>query len=130
MKKTIAISILATALLGAGFVAGCEEEAAEESAAAAESAEGATQAKRVEVDVHGTGYDPDSIQATAGQPLTLVFTRSTEEGCGDVLAIPDYDVEKDLPLNQPVEVTITPEDSGEIAFTCGMNMYKGRIVVN
>jgi len=84
---------------------------------------------RVEIEVNASGYDPAQVQATAGQPLTLVFTRTTDEGCGQELAIPAHDIRRRLPLNEPVEVTITPAEAGELRFTCGMDMYDGAIVV-
>jgi plastocyanin domain-containing protein len=79
--------------------------------------------------VSNKGYDPSRVQAKAGQPLTLVFTRTTDQGCGDELVIADHDIQRDLPLNQPVEVTFTPNTAGEITFTCGMGMYDGKVVV-
>lgn len=85
-------------------------------------------ARRVAITVNASGYDPAEVRATAGEPITLVFTRVTDEGCGEVLAIPAHDIRRDLPLNQPVEVTITPA-TGRIRFTCGMDMYDGALVV-
>ena len=38
------------------------------------------------------------------------------------------DIKKPLPLNQPVVVEFTPKAAGDIAFTCGMNMFKGKVV--
>jgi plastocyanin domain-containing protein len=34
-----------------------------------------------------------------------------------------------LPLNEPVTIEFTPEEAGEVAFACGMNMLKGVVVV-
>jgi plastocyanin domain-containing protein len=34
-----------------------------------------------------------------------------------------------LPLNAPVDVKVTAPPSGELAFACPMNMYRGAIVV-
>jgi plastocyanin domain-containing protein len=84
----------------------------------------------IAVEVSSKGYDPSRVQAKAGQPLTLVFTRTTDQGCGDELVIADHDIERDLPLNEPVEVTFTPKQAGEVKFTCGMGMYDGKVVVN
>jgi plastocyanin domain-containing protein len=80
------------------------------------------------IEVDAQGYHPDRIEARAGEPVTLVFTRTTEQGCGGELVIPDHDIERDLPVNEPVEVTFTPA-AGEVSFTCGMGMYQGAVVV-
>jgi plastocyanin domain-containing protein len=38
-------------------------------------------------------------------------------------------VSADLPIGQPVELTLTPNEAGEHAFTCQMQMYRGTLVV-
>ena len=73
-------------------------------------------------------YTPAEATAAAGQPVRLVFTRTTDEGCGQQLVFPDLDIRRDLPLNEPVAVDITMPASGRVAFTCGMAMYQGAIV--
>ena len=85
--------------------------------------------RRVEISVGASGYAPNEVEATAGEPLTLVFTSTTDEGCGQQLAITAHDIERELPLNEPVAVTITPSEAGRLRFACGMDMYDGTIVV-
>lgn len=83
---------------------------------------------RVAVTVDGEGYHPATIRATPGRPLTLVFTRNTDETCGQQLVFPSLNIRRDLPLNRPVEVSLNAPASGSLAFTCGMNMYQGAVV--
>lgn len=120
MKKLSMFAVLALSL----SLAACGEE---EPAGTTPTAE--PEGQRVEVSVGASGYTPSQVQATAGQPLTLVFTRTTDEGCGQELVIASQDIRRDLPLNEPVEVTFTPTEAGELRFTCGMDMYDGAIVV-
>lgn len=84
---------------------------------------------RVAVTVDGEGYHPATIRAAAGRPLTLVFTRTTDETCGQQVVFPSMNLRRDLPLNRPVEVTLTAPATGSVGFTCGMNMYQGSVVV-
>ena len=84
----------------------------------------------VEVTVDGAGFHPDRISAKAGTPVTLALTRTTDETCGTEIVVPSLGVEKKLPLNERVELTVTPTEKGEIAFACGMDMLKGTIVVD
>lgn len=86
-------------------------------------------ARRVAIEVGPDGYDPSEIEAHVGEPLTLVVTRTSDEGCGEVLVIAAHDVERELPLDEPVEITITPARPGRLRFSCGMDMYDGAIVV-
>ncbi|MDH5491566.1 MAG: cupredoxin domain-containing protein [Myxococcales bacterium] len=121
MKTLIpTLALLGAALLTSGC--GGEETTATPGASAA--------TQRVQVSVNGLGYEPSRVQATAGQPITLVFTRTSDEGCGDKLVIASHEIERDLPLNEPVEVTLTPTEAGQIRFSCAMDMYDGAIVVN
>lgn len=85
--------------------------------------------RRVEVEVGATGYTPASIDAVAGEPLALAFRRTTDDGCGEELVFPDHDIRRDLPLNEEVVVELTPASGDSIRFTCGMDMYRGSIVV-
>ena len=84
---------------------------------------------RVPVRVDGEGYHPATIRARAGQAITLVFTRTTDETCGQQLVFPTQNIRRDLPLNQAVEVPVTVPATGSLAFTCGMNMYRGQLAV-
>lgn len=88
-----------------------------------------THGRSVEVEVGAHGYTPSEVTATAGEALHLVFRRTTDEGCGQELVLPDLDVRRDLPLNEPVAVDVTMPASGSLAFTCGMGMYQGALVV-
>ena len=84
--------------------------------------------RTVAIEVGARGYTPAEVAATAGEPLRLVFTRTTDRGCGQQLVFPTLDIRKDLPLNEAVPVDITMPASGSVAFTCGMAMYKGHVV--
>lgn len=82
----------------------------------------------IAVTVDGAGYHPAEIKAPAGKSAHLVFTRTSDAGCGQQLVFPTLDIRKDLPLNEAVPVDITMPASGSVAFTCGMAMYKGHVV--
>lgn len=85
-------------------------------------------ARTVAIDV-GREYTPAEVTASPGEPLHLVFTRTTDEGCGQQLVFPELDIRRDLPLDVPVAVDVTAPASGRLGFTCGMDMYRGAVVV-
>jgi plastocyanin domain-containing protein len=85
--------------------------------------------RTVEVEVGAHGYTPSEVTATAGEDLHLVFRRTTDEGCGQEVVFPTLDLRRELPLDQPVSVDVTMPASGSLAFTCGMGMYQGAVVV-
>ena len=87
---------------------------------------------RIEVSVTKRGFDPDSITVPANQPVTLVFTRKTDETCTKsvVLTLDDgKKIERALPLDKPVEIAMTFPKAGKLGYSCSMDMAKGVIVV-
>ncbi|MEO8182409.1 MAG: cupredoxin domain-containing protein [Deltaproteobacteria bacterium] len=84
---------------------------------------------RIAVTVDGQGYRPASVKAPAGQAIELEFTRTTDQTCGKEVVFPSLNIRRDLPLNQPVTVPLTMPASGSLAFTCGMDMFRGSVVV-
>lgn len=89
---------------------------------------GAGGMQEVDVTVRG-GYQPSSIVVKAGRPLRLNFTRRESTLCGEEVVLPEFGRRAHLPENQTVPLEIVPQEPGEYEFTCGMNMYKGRLIV-
>jgi len=86
--------------------------------------------RTVKIKVDKNGFSPSSIDAEAGHKLNLVFTRASDSNCGRVVVFPKQKIRKSLPVGKAVVVSITPTESGQINFACGMGMYKGSIVVS
>lgn len=82
-----------------------------------------------QVAVTEKGFEPSSITVRPNVPARITFTRKTDATCATEVVIPEYNITRDLPLNRPVTVEFTPKTAGEITFACGMNMLKGKIVV-
>lgn len=89
---------------------------------------GAGDVRVVDVTVKG-GYQPASILAEAGRTLRLNFTRREATPCGEEVVLPEFGRRAHLPEGTPVAVEVTPAKPGVYEFTCGMNMYKGKIIV-
>jgi len=85
--------------------------------------------QRETIRITSTGYSPSSIRLRRGIKATLTFIRSTEQTCGTELRIPAYAISRSLPLNENVSVSFTPSKSGRFKITCGMDMFRGTIVV-
>jgi plastocyanin domain-containing protein len=82
----------------------------------------------VSIKVDG-GYSPSTIQVSKGKPVTLKIFRTDPSDCLDTLVIPQWGINRPLPLNRETTITFTPEEVGEFPFRCGMNMFHGKIVV-
>jgi len=81
----------------------------------------------VDVVVKG-GYQPAAIMVKAGQQVRLNFTRREASTCSEEVVIPDFGKRAYLPENLSVPIEVMPEKPGEYAFTCGMNMYRGKLI--
>ena len=83
--------------------------------------------RRIDVMASINGYNPERIAGKPGEKLMLVFTRTIEGECLAQLKTPDGKL-IELPMNKPVEVAVTVPQTGELAFACGMDMFKGTVV--
>jgi plastocyanin domain-containing protein len=88
------------------------------------------QVQEATIKVTEKGYEPNELRLLLGVPARVTFVRETEATCGTEVVLPEYDIERKLPLNEPVVIEFTPEKSGEFGFACGMNMVKGKLVVS
>jgi plastocyanin domain-containing protein len=87
---------------------------------------------RIEIAVTKRGFDPDNISVPAQKPVTLVFTRKTDATCTKSVVLTMDDgkkVERELPLDKPVEIAVTFPKAGKLTYACSMDMVKGIIVV-
>jgi len=82
----------------------------------------------LEIKVEG-GYTPEIISLKKGKLATLTFLRKDPSSCLEEVVIPDFHIRKGLPLGQKVAIPLTPQVAGEFAFSCGMGMYHGKIIV-
>ena len=88
---------------------------------------GASGAQEVDVTVKG-GYQPASIIVAAGRPVRLNFTRREASTCGEEVVLPSFGKRAHLPQDETVTVEVLPAEPGEYEFTCGMNMYRGKLI--
>ncbi|MFD1486210.1 cupredoxin domain-containing protein [Lacticaseibacillus baoqingensis] len=85
--------------------------------------------QKVNVTVAG-GYQPAVVNLRQGIPAEITFTRTSDAGCLDVVHSKDFDFETELPLDQPQTVTIDTAKAGEFGFSCGMDMFHGKVVIS
>ena len=84
--------------------------------------------QEVKVTVMG-GYDPDVIVVKQGQPVRLDFYRDETASCSEKVVLGDFGIVRDLPAFKTTSIEFTPDKSGEFTFACGMNMMRGKLVV-
>lgn len=132
--RSLSPLVVTLVVLAAPF--GCKKEdkpgepkaAAKPSVSAPASVEGVV-GRRIDVVADENGYTPSEITVKKGEKATLVFLRTTDKTCATEVVFPELDVKKELPLNQPVVFVLPTDQDRKLAFACGMNMFKGAVVV-
>jgi plastocyanin domain-containing protein len=84
--------------------------------------------QEIKVTVKG-GYAPDVIVVKTGQPVRLNFYRDETAACSEQIIFGDFGIARDLPAFKTTPVEFTPDKTGEFTFTCGMNMMRGKLIV-
>jgi heme/copper-type cytochrome/quinol oxidase subunit 2 len=86
-------------------------------------------APKVKMEVTPTGYTPNEIHVKKGVPVILEIHNPLKDSCLSTFIIPDFNINENLKVNETTKVTFTPSETGEYTFSCGMNMYGGKIIV-
>jgi plastocyanin domain-containing protein len=89
---------------------------------------GSSGVQEIKVTVKG-GYSPDVIVVKQGQPVRLDFYRDETSGCSEQVIFGDFGIARDLPAYKTTPIAFTPNKAGEFTFTCGMNMLRGKLIV-
>ncbi len=112
--------------LGMGlFIGGCSGDQLDKMPTTALEEEDGTQHLEIMIN---HGYQPNLIEAKAGYPLELTFTRKeTTESCARDLVVPTASYEGTIPNGESVVVHVPAQEAGEYPFYCSMNMMKGVI---
>ena len=75
------------------------------------------------------GYNPSRIIIRNNQPTTLNFIRKDGNPCLEEVVLSGFKIKKYLPLGKKVPIIIKPTKAATFPFSCGMNMFHGKIIV-
>ena len=116
-------TVLLSCFVASAMLAGCQNASASETrgSAAAKAPTGS-----VRVEVGSEGFRPSLV--VVGPERRIVFHRTVEATCATAVVFPSLGIQKELPLKTDVVVDVPPSVHGEIAFQCGMGMYRGMAV--
>ncbi|MFH0951105.1 MAG: cupredoxin domain-containing protein, partial [bacterium] len=83
----------------------------------------------VKMTLDGRGYRPDILYVKQGVPVKWIIDVDRVRGCTrDIILQGNYNIKKSLVAGQNI-IEFTPQDIGEIPFSCGMEMIWGKFVV-
>ena len=92
------------------------------------AAVGESGVQEIKVTVKG-GYSPDVIVVKQGQPVRLDFYRDETASCSEEVVFGDFGIARQLPAFRTTPIEFTPDKAGEFTFACGMNMMRGKLIV-
>jgi len=81
------------------------------------------------MEVTPTGYSPNVIRVKKGVKVELEIHNPLENSCLSTLSMPDFNINNVNLKVGTTTLTFTPSNMGEYTFSCGMNMFHGKIIV-
>ena len=121
-NKIIVFAVIAGIFLFAGTETFAQRKASSQKPVA-------KKVQNVRISLTEKGYQPETFRLKRGVPARVTFIRKTEDECGREIVIPAYNIRRERPLNQPVTVSIMPRKAGSFSFMCGMDMLRGKVIV-
>lgn len=85
--------------------------------------------QNVDMTINSKGYSPNFIVVKKGQRVKLNLKAVDAYNCASAFRIPALGIAKNLQPNSTESIEFTPQNAGQIVFTCSMGMYKGVIEV-
>jgi heme/copper-type cytochrome/quinol oxidase subunit 2 len=84
----------------------------------------------VKMKVTTQGYTPNVIRVKKGVPVELEINNPLDSSnCISTFMIPDFNINNVNLRTGTTKLTFTPDKSGEYMFSCGMQMFKGTVIV-
>lgn len=84
----------------------------------------------VYTDVTGHGYEPNLAYIPPHTPIRWVFNSKERFTCANGLVVPALEVRRSLSPGENAVIEFVSPGAGDIAYTCTMGMYSGRLVVS
>ena len=75
-------------------------------------------------------YLPSEVHVAAGEPARVVFRREERDPCSEYVVFPDFGISVMLPPFEDVPVDLPPSEPGEHLFTCKLDVFRGKLVVD
>jgi Cupredoxin-like domain len=81
------------------------------------------------ITVNKDGFVPNEVSFAQGSFSQLAFYRADSENCADEVVFKSLKIRKKLPVGEVVLVDLPKDFSGELNFACGMDMFKGKVLI-
>jgi len=82
----------------------------------------------IKMSANERGYTPSVFFVQKGIPVKWIITGDSINYCNNEIIVPEYNISKKISPGENV-LEFTPNESGELGFSCWMGMISGRIKV-
>lgn len=82
-----------------------------------------------QIQISNGGYSPKYLKVKKGLPVKINLVSNNSYGCGLAFRIPSLGITKNLKPTDSQIIEFTPDQVGQIPFSCSMGMYRGVIDV-
>lgn len=89
----------------------------------------ASQTRPIEILVKDGVYTPAHIQVKQGEKIHLRFIREDPSPCAEKVIFNSLGKTLELAIKESTDIELQLDDTGEIDFTCDMQMYRGKLIV-
>jgi len=125
IKRIVEVIAIAT-VLGVALM-GCASK--NESPQTESKTMNSEETQKATIVIDGGKYTPNVVNVERGKPVELTFQGGRELGCGGTVVFKSLNQSKEVASGKSVTFSFTPDQAGEIPFTCVMDMYDGKVVV-
>ncbi|MCQ6279158.1 cupredoxin domain-containing protein [Bacillus sp. EB600] len=84
---------------------------------------------KIKMEVTPTGYSPNVLRVKKGVQVELDIHNPLKNSCLSTLSMPNFNINNVNLKVGTTTLTFTPSSIGEYKFSCGMNMFNGKIIV-
>lgn len=85
--------------------------------------------REIKIVADENGFTPKTVSVKKGETIVLVVTRTSDATCATEAIFAETGKRYPLPKDQPVRIELPTDAAGTLHFACGMDMYKGEIVI-
>jgi len=83
----------------------------------------------VVIKVQNGVYEPSIITVKQGRDIHLRFVRYDASPCSQIVVFDKLNMGIELPMKKPVNLLIKAPNKGVYEFSCQMQMYRGKLIV-
>jgi uncharacterized protein len=87
-----------------------------------------TNYQTVNMKITSSGFEPGVLKIKSGVPVKFVINGDQATGCTSQIIIPSLNISKNIRSGENI-ITFTPIQKGDLNFSCGMGMVRGKFIV-